>query len=45
MERNTILIWLSSKIASNFEDMAHFANSLKHDFTQLKKIDTKDVFD
>lgn len=45
MERDTILIRLSSKTASDFEDVAHFANSLKRDSTRLKEIGTKDVPD
>lgn len=45
MERDTILIRLSSKMASDFEDVAHFAYSLKRDSTRLKEIGTKDVPD
>lgn len=45
MERDTILIRLSSKTASDFENVAHFADSLKLDSIRLKEIGTKDVPD
>ena len=45
MERDTILIRLSSKTASDFEDVAHFAASLKRDSTRLKEIGITDVPD
>lgn len=45
MERDTILIRLSSKTASDFEDVAHFAASLKRDSTRLKEIGFTDVPD
>lgn len=43
MECDTVFIWLSNKTVSDFEDMAHFINSLKYDSTCLKEISTKDV--
>ncbi len=45
MERDTIFIRLSSKTASDFDDMAHFARILKRNSTRLKEIGTKDVPD
>lgn len=38
MERDAILIRLSNKTASDFDDVAHFADSLKRDSTRLKEI-------
>lgn len=45
MEWDTIFFWLSNKIAADFEDVAHFVNSLKCDSIQWKEIGTKDVPD
>lgn len=45
MEQDTILMRLSNKTASDFKDVAHFANSLKWNLMQLKEIGTKDVLD
>lgn len=45
MKRNTILIRLSSKTVSNFDNIAYFADSLKRNSTRLKEIGTKDVPD
>ena len=42
MERDAILIWLSSKTSSDFDNLAQFADSLKHDSTRLKGISTTD---
>ena len=45
MELDTILIQLSSRTASDFDSLVHFADSLMRNFTRLKKIGTKDVPD
>lgn len=45
MERDAILIRLSSRTASDFSNVAEFADSLKRDCTRLKEIGTKDVPD
>ncbi len=45
MELDTILIQLSSRIASDFDYLVHFADSLMCNFTRLKKIGTNDVPD
>ena len=43
IERDAILIRLSSKTSSDFDDVAQFAYSLKRDSTRLKEIGTTDV--
>ena len=45
MERNAIFIQLSTQTASDFSNIAQFANSLKRDCTRLKEIGTKDIPD
>ena len=45
MERDTIHIRLSNRTASDFDDVAHFADSLNRDSRRLKEIGTKDVPD
>ncbi len=45
MNLDTILIQLSSRTASDFDYVFHFADSLICNFTRLKKIGTKDVPD
>lgn len=45
VERDEIFIRLSSQTASDFHDVAQFANSLKRDSARLKEIGTKDVPD
>ena len=43
IERDAILIRLSSKTSSNFDDVAQFVDSLKRNSTRLKEIGTTDV--
>ena len=45
IERNAIFIQLFTQTASDFSNIAQFADSLKRDCTRLKKIGTKDVSD
>ncbi len=45
MEHNAIFIQLSTQTASDFSNVAQFADSLKCDCTRLKEIGTKDVPD
>ncbi len=45
MKRDAIFIRLSSQTASEFSNVAQFADSLKRNCTRLKKICTKDVPD
>ena len=45
IECNAIFICLSSQTASDFSNVAQFADSLKRDYTHLKKIGVKDLLD
>lgn len=45
MEQDTILMQLLNKTVSDFENVIYFANSLKWDLMQLKKIGIKNVPD
>lgn len=45
IERNTIFIQLSTQTASNFSNVAQFADNLKCNCTCLNEIGTKDVPD
>lgn len=44
MERDAILIRLSSETSADFDDVAHFADSPRRDSTGRKEIGTKEIF-